>query len=80
MRGLLDQDCLSFKLKEKANSNQPYSDSSFNESLFLKKSQSYIPLIYCLKLQLAKESKINIHLKMVLQGIHFKPLERNGAG
>ena len=25
-------------------------------------------------------SKINIHLKMVLQGIHFKPLERNGAG
>ena len=55
VRGLLDQDCLSFKLKEKANSNQPYSDSSFNESLFLKKSQSYIPLIYCLKLQLAKE-------------------------
>ena len=80
VRGLLDQDCLSFKLKEEANSNQPYSDSSFNESLFLKKSQSYIPLIYCLKLQLAKESKINIHLKMVLQGIHFKPLERNGAG
>ena len=55
VRGLLDQDCLSFKLKEEANSNQPYRDSSFNESLFLKKSQSYIPLIYCLKLQLAKE-------------------------
>ena len=66
--------------QEEANSNQQYSDSGFNESLFLKKSQSYIPLIYCLKLQLAKESKINIHLKMVLQGIHFKPLERNGAG
>ena len=45
MRGLLDQDCLSFKLKEEANSNQTYSDSSFNESL-----SEEVSIIYSLDL------------------------------